>query len=209
MTPRVAPRARILATCERRTRVMSAPSRLQAGELLVAVCPPSAQVRDRIVRHRRRGEVGGRDVKARQAACRAPELRPAAVVVRMPFDEAEQDPLEPRIRRHAAFARPGRDDLRRGDAATAEMILEVQLEQDPVPPGVALAAAQHVPGAAWLLYEHVHVPGAAGQRSGEPGSRQRPPGQHRQRLVGLGLHGAAQPISSGKIESGLSCPGQG
>jgi len=136
---------------------------VQAGELFIPVRPPSAQVRNGVVRYRRRGEVGGRGVNARQAARRAPKLGPAPVVVRMPFDEAEQDPLEPRVRRHAAFARPGRDDLRRGDAATAEMVLEVELEQDPVLAGVARAAAQHVPRAAWLLDEHVDVPGAAGQ----------------------------------------------
>jgi hypothetical protein len=164
---------------------------VQAAEFLIAVRPPPAQLRNRVVQHRHRREVDGRGVDVGQAARRAPELRPAVVAVRVSWDEAEQDPRECPIQRDAAVAGLRRDDLGRGDAAAAEMLLEVELEEDPIPAGIAPAAAEYIPRAVGVLHEHVHVPGAAGQRSGEPGSRQRPPVQHRRRLTGRDPHGAA------------------
>src|SRR5215831_3957115 len=47
--------------------------------------PPPAKVRNRVVLHRRRGEVGSRSMNVRQASRRVLQLRPVAVAVGIPL----------------------------------------------------------------------------------------------------------------------------
>jgi len=110
-------------------------------------------------------------MNVRQASRRVLQLRPVAVAVGIPLDEAEEDPQRRCIRDDIAVAGLGDNDFRRRDAAAPKVVLEIELEPDPIPAGIAPAATEHVPRAARIIHKDVHVPGAAGQRPDEPGLR--------------------------------------
>jgi hypothetical protein len=62
-----------------------------------------------------------------------------------------------------ALARPAGNDLRDGEATAPQMVLKVELEDDPIPVGIASASAKYVPRAAGIFYQKIDVPRACGQ----------------------------------------------
>jgi len=136
---------------------------------------PHLVVRDRVVGHGRRGEVGRCGVQVPQAPCRAAKLGRAIVPIGAPLDEAGKGPPG-RARRDAAVARGGTDDLGGRDTATPQVVLEAELEPDPVAAWVAPAATQYVLRFVGIPHQEVQVPGTAGQQAGQRGPTQRPPG---------------------------------
>ena len=117
----------------------------QASQLLLAVSPPSEQVRDRIVLHRLGGEAGPGSVDGRQTAGRVQQFYGAAVVVVVPGNEMGHHPQGCRAAFDTTLARLAGDNLRDRNSAAPQMVLKLKLEDDPVPVGIAPAPAQHVP----------------------------------------------------------------
>ena len=135
-------------------------------------------------------------------ACRTVlrQLHAAAVAVVVPGSEMEHHPQRRRAAFDATLARQAGDNLRDRNPAAPQMVLELKLEDDPVPVGIAPAPAKHVPRAAGIFHQKIDVPRACGQPSHQAGPGQGPPCQGWQRPIGLSTH-TVKPNSSGQIVS--------
>jgi hypothetical protein len=91
------------------------------------------------------------------------QLHAAAVAVVASCNETEYHPQRYRAAFDTALARLAGNDLGDRNATAPQMVLKIELEDDPIPVGIAPASAKYIPRAAGIFYQKINIPRPCGQ----------------------------------------------
>jgi hypothetical protein len=98
------------------------------------------------------------------------QLHSAAVAVVVSCNEMGHYPERCRAVFDTALARLAGKDLGDRNATAPQMVLKIELEDDPIPMGIAPASAKYVPRAGGIFYQKINVPRACEQPPHQTGA---------------------------------------